>query len=166
MIFANADDAPDIPEVADADYIAPNWWSWWRSLQPEWRLLPKHTDKLAQQVPDGEDLSCLCRTGRKGMFAALLGLAIWASAITHSESAKRSFKNAKADIEWVLLQLSCSHDVLKGRKATILESDAASKRKADVNTEGRPSTKKPYVCVSRYDCKQWPDTLYSQSSWR
>ena len=70
----------------------------------------------------------LRKTGKKGIFAVMLGIAFWASTSENSLESNKAFKTALTDLEWVL---SSFNDVeLKGKRKpeNIPEGERAVKR--------------------------------------
>lgn len=112
-LFAAANEVVEIPSVYDGGDYGQRWWTWWRSLQPDWRFLKKNEDRLVHELPAGKDLSTLLRTGQKGLFLVLLGLAIFANAEVFPERAGKLLKYAKVDVEWVLMILDGTEPSLK-----------------------------------------------------
>jgi hypothetical protein len=90
----------NMPKLTDSDAFSLSWWVWWRSLQPECRLLEDGT--LGQDVPDtNEAWEKVCRGGRNGFVIIVLTLSWWITAFD-GKVEDEDLLCAVADVTWVL----------------------------------------------------------------
>ena len=78
--FKNGRKYSAMPKLTNLVDYGKTWWSWWRGLQPKWRLLPDGT--LAREGPDTiVDWEKTCRGGTNGFFVIVLTLSWWVDAL-------------------------------------------------------------------------------------
>jgi hypothetical protein len=85
--------------------------TWWRVLQPEWRVHETSLDLSTDDPPDDEMWEELAKPGKNGFFLIMLALWWWSSAVDQSDvqSEKDAWTHAAQDVDWVLTQILNSH---------------------------------------------------------
>ena len=128
---SNSFELPDI--VPNAVVFAQEWWTWWCSVQPVWRL-PQETKakaripKLKRATEKGEMLHSLRRTGKEGLFSVLLGLGLWVCATEHSPQSLRSLSAAINDVSWVLSIFTNEEPSRTAKRAAYAEEEVPEEK--------------------------------------
>ena len=82
------------------------WKTWWRSIQPSWRIPADVKEPLRNQdyMPDRPDWSGLAIAGENGIVLAIVGLAIWSMSIDKCRRRTdiKDIGNALMDVDLVL----------------------------------------------------------------
>ncbi|KAG1891794.1 uncharacterized protein F5891DRAFT_964070 [Suillus fuscotomentosus] len=103
---------PTIPDLAT--FIS-QWWSWWLTLQPEWRRCQAPTLMTRAILPRTDDGSwdSLNKPGTNGMLSVVATLKWWADDADGKGHEDLCWKEAADDVVWVLDQLIASRSALK-----------------------------------------------------
>ena len=89
-----------MPKVINLVEFSTSWWSWWRTLQPEWRLLSDGT--LSREVPGtNKDWEKICRGGCNGFFVVIMTLAWWVTAVD-GKADDEDLLRALGETTWVM----------------------------------------------------------------
>lgn len=87
-------------------------WAWWSSLQPSWRVLPNPAEGEPFQLPRDRnvegDWSALDKPGLNGFYSVIAALGWWGAALTTDSSSdwEVSFwEMAVDDVKWTMQQI-------------------------------------------------------------
>ncbi|KAJ8509187.1 hypothetical protein ONZ45_g8617 [Pleurotus djamor] len=114
--------------ISNVDTFSTEWWSWWKSMQPEWRevhdvdgsLTVKNRvfDLAISEVPDA--WSTMDKHGANGFLSVVASLGWWGSHLakmyprwncwTMADPHGHCWDDAAVDVIWVMQRLSASRD--------------------------------------------------------
>ena len=97
------------PLIVDLEQYGQQWWSWWGSLQPEWRM----RDHTGRPVIGGRgEWEALKKPGKYGLRVVLLSLAWWGLQAKDrkpedsSNAAIKEWVSAAKDVAWVISKMA------------------------------------------------------------
>ena len=112
------------PKITGVYKYKKAWYSWWRGLQPAWRLLK--SGALSQEVPDtGEEWDSLRRGGPNGFFMIIMAFSWWVEAMGGVDD--EELCDTLDDIIWVLQSMADMPEQLIGEKHA-LENEPKNSR--------------------------------------
>ena len=97
------------PLIADSEKYGQQWWSWWGSLQPEWRMR-NHTGRPV--IGGCGEWEVLKKPGKNGLRIVLLSLAWWGlrakdrTLEDFSSAALKEWSSAAKDVAWVIFKMA------------------------------------------------------------
>ncbi|KAJ7446849.1 hypothetical protein B0H11DRAFT_1745371 [Mycena galericulata] len=102
------------PVVHDPVKYAKEWWIWWNSLQPEWRV--KESDGIAWVVGGayGKEWDSLTFWGQNVVVVA--SLYFWGCAVADAAEEQEAWELAVNDVAWVFEGLALFHEKFKKRR--------------------------------------------------
>ncbi|KAG1786743.1 uncharacterized protein HD556DRAFT_1449401 [Suillus plorans] len=103
------------PTIPDLNTFISQWWSWWLTLQPEWRKCQAPTLSTRAILPRTDDGSwdSLNKLGANGMLSVVATLKWWADSADGKGYKDLRWEDALDDVMWVLDQLIAIRAMLK-----------------------------------------------------
>ncbi|KAJ7458851.1 hypothetical protein FB451DRAFT_1009255, partial [Mycena latifolia] len=92
----------DAPVVTDAVRYAKEWWGWWDSLQPDWRVKGEDGVWVVAETYGGEWDDKLLHWGPNRTLSVVAGLYFWGCAVVDSPELREKWEEAVNDVAWVL----------------------------------------------------------------
>jgi hypothetical protein len=120
----------------DPEEFGSSFMAWWIAIQPDWRV--QDDGSFNYEVPEDEEWSLLCKTGKAGLVTVLVALSWWVRALTPNIPPFRVW-TAVHDVKWVIDQISAKV------KTPAKESQHGKKRQVDEIAPYRKS--KRYVQI-------------------
>ncbi|KAJ6567621.1 hypothetical protein DFH09DRAFT_918508, partial [Mycena vulgaris] len=104
------------PIVKDPVAYATIWWTWWDSLQPEWRV--RGLDGLWESGESygGEWDDNLLHWGPNGTLSVVAGLFFWGCAVVMLVDRREEWELTVNDVAWILEGLATFHKKFKKRR--------------------------------------------------
>ncbi|KAG1895954.1 uncharacterized protein F5891DRAFT_907623, partial [Suillus fuscotomentosus] len=92
------------PTIPDLNAFVLRWWSWWITLQPEWRKCQAPTLTTSAILPrtDDSNWDTLNKPGANGMLSVVATLKWWADGADGKGYEDSRWEDAADDVVWVL----------------------------------------------------------------
>ncbi|KAK7018521.1 hypothetical protein R3P38DRAFT_2784330 [Favolaschia claudopus] len=100
------------PTIGSVVKFEQNWWAWWASLQPPWRVRDAgHPERFSREeygAKTSEDWDTLRAPGQNGMLSVIATLYWWGVKLKDKVDGeeKRSWVEAVCDVKWMILGLT------------------------------------------------------------
>lgn len=90
------------PDLDNLRAFEDSFWSWWKTLQPEWR---SDDDSGMLKRPKGGDWDVLRISGQNGLLSVIAALCFWGMAAAGSSADVERWSAAVTDVHYALCQL-------------------------------------------------------------
>lgn len=91
------------PAIGDVGVYGSEWWTWWRSLQPDWRLSGADATRCLQPVAPRGHWGDLVVPGANGMLGVAATVYWWGCAVREMGTAEReAWEEALKDVQYAL----------------------------------------------------------------
>ncbi|KAG1901800.1 uncharacterized protein F5891DRAFT_950088 [Suillus fuscotomentosus] len=126
------------PTIPDLDAFMSQWWSWWLTLQPEWRKCQAPTLTAHAVLPRTDDgnWDTLNKPGTNSMLSIVATLKWWADGANGKEHEESCWEDAADDVTWVLDQLTAICSISKSK------SSGGNKKRGHSDTQAKVSSSK------------------------
>ncbi|KAK6974631.1 hypothetical protein R3P38DRAFT_2583930, partial [Favolaschia claudopus] len=100
------------PTIGSVVKFEQNWWSWWATLQPPWRVRDRgHPERFSREEYGGktqEDWETLRVPGVNGMLSVVAALYWWGVKLVKvvDSEEKRTWVEAVRDVKWMIAGLT------------------------------------------------------------
>ncbi|KAG1907610.1 uncharacterized protein F5891DRAFT_938521 [Suillus fuscotomentosus] len=126
------------PTIPDLDAFMSQWWSWWLTLQPEWRKCQAPTLMARAVLPRTDDgnWDTLNKPGANGMLSIVATLKWWADGANGKGHEESCWEDAADDVTWVLDRLTAIRSMSKSK------SSGGNKKQGCSDTQVKVSSSK------------------------
>ncbi|KAJ7791600.1 hypothetical protein B0H14DRAFT_2244995, partial [Mycena olivaceomarginata] len=91
------------PTVEKPERFEVEWWAWWDSLQPEWRVKGDDGTWVSGEFGgEGEWDNALLHWGPNGTLSIVAGLFFWGCAVVDQPELRARWEFAVNDVAWIL----------------------------------------------------------------